>query len=321
MSYLLVGAGLLLLFVGGELMVRGSIALALTFGVSKLVVAVILVGFGTSAPEVLVSVESAILGYPQLALGNAVGSNIANILLIVGVSAAIYPIVVERSQVRRDTWYVLGITAAFSAAGLLGEYTIWHGLVMVTALGLYIADSYWRARRVHTAEHSLDDEDNEDDDAIAQSAELSVVRALVFAVGGLVMLILGADMLVDGAVGIAHRFGISEAIIGLTVVAVGTSLPELAICASAARRREPLVAVGNVLGSNIFNLLGAMGVVALISDVGTARTLIAVDLVIMAVITACLAVLLLHVNRIGRTTGICFVGAYVLYLAGQFGVI
>jgi cation:H+ antiporter len=186
---------------------------------------------------------------------------------------------------------------------------------MVAALGLYVADSYWRARRSHAVEPPADD------DQVIECPELSIVRAFAFAIGGLVMLILGADMLVDGAVGIAHRFGVAEAVIGLTVVAVGTSLPELAICASAARRREPLVAVGNVLGSNIFNLLGAMGVVALISDVGTARTLIAVDLVIMTVITACLAVLLLYVNRIGRTTGICFVGAYLLYLAGQFGFI
>jgi cation:H+ antiporter len=309
MSYFLLGAGLLLLFVGGELLVRGSVALALRFGVSKLAVAVILVGFGTSAPEMLVSVQSAVLGYPQLALGNAVGSNIANILLIVGVSAAIYPIVVDRGQIGRDTWSVLVVTAGFVAAGLLGEYTIWHGLAMLAALGFYVAYTYRQARRGSAADQDI------------EAAQLKLVPALVFAVAGLILLVMGADLLVDGAVGVAHQVGVPEAVIGLTVVAIGSSLPELAICISAARRREPLVAVGNVLGSNIFNLLGAMGVVALISDVGTARTLIAVDLVIMAVITACLAVLLLYVTRIGRTTGTCFVGAYLLYLAGQFGFI
>ena len=135
------------------------------------------------------------------------------------------------------------------------------------------------------------------------------------------MLVLGADLLVDGAVDIARQLRVPETVIGFTVVAIGSSLPELAICVSAACRHEPLVAVGNVLGSNIFNLLGAMGIVALITDVGTSAPLITVDLVFMLVATVGLAILLLYANRVGRISGICFLGTYLLYLAGQFGSI
>ncbi len=318
MSFFLLGVGLILLFVGGELLVRGSVGLALAFGVSKLVVAVVLVGFGTSAPEVLVSIESAVLGYPQLALGNAVGSNIANILLIVGVTAVIHPIVVERAQVRRDTWTILVITAAFVAAGVIGDYKLWHGLVMIAALIVYVADSYRRARRGVNIDLVDADDTATDEPEDIEGADLKVWHAFAFAIIGLILVIVGADLLIEGAVGIAHKLGVSDVVIGLTIVAIGSSLPELAICVSAARRREPLVAVGNVLGSNAFNLLGAMGIVAVVTDVGTHNLLIMIDLGIMLAITVALTILLLRIGRIGRMTGGIFLCAYLAYLAGQF---
>jgi len=308
MQYLMLAGGLIFLFAGGEVLVKGSVALALHLGISKLMVAVVLVGFGTSAPEMLVSVESAILGHPELALGNAVGSNIANILLIVGITAAIYPIVVQRSDVQADTWSVVVVTVAFVAAGLIGNLSIWHGMAMIAALALYVAVAYRRAG--HDGPVAGGD---------VEVSELTTARAIVFTLIGFALLIVGADLLVEGAVGVALTLGVSEAIIGLTVVALGSSLPELATCASAARRREPLVAVGNVLGSNIFNLLGAVGVVALITDIRTTSPLISDDLMIMLAVTVVLAILLLYVYRIGRPTGFAFMGAYGLYVAGAFG--
>ena len=318
MSFFLLGVGLILLFVGGELLVRGSVGLALAFGVSKLVVAVVLVGFGTSAPEMLVSIESAVLGYPQLALGNAVGSNIANILLIVGVTALIHPIVVDRVQVRRDTWTILIITTVFVVAGTIGDFTLWHGLVMIAALFVYVADTYRRARRgVNIDLIDTGDVAKAEAEGI-EGGDLKLWQAVAFAVIGLILVVVGADLLVEGAVGIAHELGVSDAVIGLTVVAIGSSLPELAICVSAARRREPLVAVGNVLGSNAFNLLGAMGIVALVTNVGTANMLMVIDLGIMLAVTVALTIMLLHVGRIGRATGGIFLCVYVGYLVGQF---
>ena len=308
MQYLMLAGGLIFLFAGGEVLVKGSVALALHLGISKLMVAVVLVGFGTSAPEMLVSVESAILGHPELALGNAVGSNIANILLIVGITAAIYPIVVQRSDVQADTWSVVVVTVAFVAAGLIGNLSIWHGIAMIAALALYVAVAYRRAGN-----------DGPVAGGDVEVSELTTARAIVFTLIGFALLIVGADLLVEGAVGVALTLGVSEAIIGLTVVALGSSLPELATCASAARRREPLVAVGNVLGSNIFNLLGAVGVVALITDIRTTSPLISDDLMIMLAVTVVLAILLLYVYRIGRPTGFAFMGAYGLYVAGAFG--
>jgi cation:H+ antiporter len=311
MPYLMLALGLILLFAGGETLVRGSVALALRLGISKLVVAVVLVGFGTSVPEVLVSIESAALGHPELALGNAVGSNIANILLIIGLSAAIYPIAVERKEVGSDTWLVALVTLAFVVAGLAGNLSVAHGVAMIAALGLYVGYVYRRSR--HSAALV---------EAAADTVEpdLSLAYAIVYTLIGLSLVIVGADLLVDGAVRIARQFGISEAVIGLTIVAVGSSLPELATCISAARRREPLVAVGNVLGSNIFNLLGAVGVVALITDIRTTNAVIVDDLLIMLAVTAVLAILLLYVYRIGRPTGYAFLGAYAVYVGGAYGM-
>ena len=307
MQYLMLAGGLIILFAGGEVLVKGSVALALHLGISKLMVAVVLVGFGTSAPEMLVSVESAILGHPELALGNAVGSNIANILFIIGITAVVYPIVVRRSDVQADTWSVVVVTFAFVAAGLIGNMSIWHGMAMIAALALYVAVAY---RRAGTNGPVAGGD--------VEVSDLTAARAIVFTLLGFALLIVGADLLVEGAVGIALTLGVSEAIIGLTVVALGSSLPELATCVSAARRREPLVAVGNVLGSNIFNLLGAVGVVALITDIRTTSPLISDDLMIMLAVTVVLAILLLYVYRVGRTTGFAFMGAYGLYVAGAF---
>jgi len=309
MPYLLLTAGLALLFFGGEFLVRGSIALAVKMGLSKLLVAIVLVGFGTSAPEMLVSIESAVLGHPELALGNAVGSNIANILLIIGLSAAIYPIAVERRDVHLDTWSAVIVTVAFVVAGLIGNLSAWHGFAMVAALGLYVAIGYWRAQSSENA--SSGD---------VEPGDLTSARAIALTLVGFSLLIVGADLLVEGAVGVALALGVSEALIGLTVVALGSSLPELATCAAAARRREPLVAVGNVLGSNIFNLLGAVGIVALITDVRTTGPLIADDLMIMLGVTVVLAILLLYVYRISRPAGFAFMGAYIVYVGGEFGL-
>tara|TARA_E500000305_G_C4027963_1_gene243000 strand:+ start:5977 stop:6768 length:792 start_codon:yes stop_codon:yes gene_type:complete len=249
---LLVAAGLVLLFVGGEGLVRGSVALAERLGISKLLIGLVIVGFGTSTPELLVSVNAALGGTPEIALGNVVGSNIANVLLIVGVAAVIAPILGwERTAVREALVASLVSLAAFAL--VQGEViTPIEGIAMLLVLAGYLFSSYWLETRDRQAK-TFDHEAEEFEDIPLPRPWL----APVLAIGGIAALVFGADMLVEGAVNIARDFGVPDAVIGLSLVAIGTSLPELATAIVAAIRRHSDVVLGNVIGSNIFNILGS----------------------------------------------------------------
>ena len=294
---LLTAGGFLALFLGGEALVRGSVALARRLGVSEIAVGVVLVGFGTSAPELLVSVESALMGHAELALGNVIGSNIANILLIVGAAALIMPIRLEPRAGRREALIVLAVTACVAALALAGDLGALHGAAMLIALAAYLALTWWRG--------GSDFPEGEDEGGRLSGPGL----ALLYAAGGLALLVLGADLLVRGAVEIARGLGISETVIGMTVVAVGSSLPELAASVVAALRGRPAVAIGNVLGSNLFNLLGALGIVALVVPIRTAAMEIDLAVLAMLALTGCFAALV-AARRIGRAVGAVFLLAY-----------
>ena len=228
---LLVAAGLVLLFVGGEGLVRGSVAIAERLGISKLLIGLVIVGFGTSTPELLVSVNAALDGASEIALGNVVGSNIANVLLIVGVAAVIAPILGwQRTAVREA---LVATLVTLGALGLVQGAIITRaqGIAMLVILAVYLFTSYWlerRDRKAKTFEHEAE-----------AFEDIPLARpwlAPVLALGGIAALVFGADMLVEGAMNIAREFGVPDAVIGLSLVAVGTSLPELATCH---RRRDP----------------------------------------------------------------------------------
>lgn len=301
-------SGLVLLFISGEALVRGSVALARRLGVSEIAVGVVLVGFGTSAPELLVSAESALLGHTDLALGNVIGSNIANILLIVGSAALVTPIILKVGAGQKEAFIVLIATAMVVLMASFGELRFWHGLVMVLALLGYLALTWCCG-----GENTLDD------DGVEEESVCSTPRALIFSVVGLAGLVLGADLLVRGAVDIAREFGVSEAVIGLTIVAVGSSLPELAASAVAAFRGRPSVAIGNVLGSNLFNLLGALGIAAMITPVRTAGMDVTFPMSAMLALTGCFIALVVA-RRIGRTIGAVFLLTYVGFIWIQFSM-
>lgn len=305
MSLFLVIVGLALLFGGGELLVRGSVALARRLGVSEIAVGVVLVGFGTSAPEFLVSIQSAILDYPALALGNVLGSNIANILLIVGIAALVTPIRLSAGVGWREAAMVLVATCIVTAMALAGPLGLWQGVVMLAALAGYLAFC-WRLSAPEGAELAEE-----------EGPPTSTVRACLLAVGGLALLVLGADLLVDGAIDIARKFGVSESTIGLTIVAIGSSLPELAASVVAAFRGRPSVAIGNVLGSNLFNLLGALGIVAVITPVSTIGADVHFALLAMLAVTGCF-VALIGARRVGRPIGAIFVALFAGFIALQF---
>jgi len=248
-------AGLLFLTAGAEALVRGSSALARRLGLTPLVVGLTVVAFGTSAPELVVSLEAAVSGQGDLALGNVVGSNIFNVGVILGLTALLCPIAVSLPVIRFDTPVMIAVSLLGVGLVALGEVPRVAGALLVTALAAYTALNIRQARRQARAEAA-------GESAGAGSTSGSIRVDLLFVAGGLGMLVLGSHLLITSATALARALNVSEAVIGLTVVAAGTSMPELATSVAAALRRQPDIAVGNVVGSNIFNILGILGTAA-----------------------------------------------------------
>jgi cation:H+ antiporter len=304
-------AGLILLLVGAESLVRGASKLAISFGISPLLVGLTVVSFGTSAPELAVSVGGVLSGNSDVALGNVVGSNVLNVLLILGLSALITPLVVHRQLVRQEVPIMIGVSFLVMWMAFDGFISRGNGLLLVALLILYLVFLFWQARNGK----SKLVEEVQAAPASGWDRHWSVQLLLIGA--GLAMLVLGADWLVDAAVVFAQRLGVSSLVIGLTVVAVGTSLPEIATSILAALRGERDIAVGNVIGSNIFNLLAVLGIAASVSPWGIPVSLAVLkfDLpVMLAVALACLPIMFTG-HRIGRREGALFFGYYLAYTA------
>jgi cation:H+ antiporter len=299
LDYLYLLAGLVGLFIGGEALVRGSVGIARRLSIPPLLIGLTVVGFGTSTPELLVSVDAAWRGVPDIALGNVLGSNIANILLIVGVSALVWPIRVTGRAVRRDLAVMLAAALALVPIFALGQVGRPAGFILLAGLAAYLV---WAYRHPGEAVPDLP--------GTMPSGLMSALTVL----GGLVALMLGARFLVDGAVSIARGYGISEAFIGLTIVAVGTSLPELATSLIAALRRQSEIAIGNIVGSNIFNILGILGATAVFAPIPVAGRFLAFDLPVMIAASLLLAGLLLMRPVIGRAVGAMMLAGYGAYV-------
>ena len=310
MIYALAAAGLLLLCLGGEALVRGAVALARRVGVSPLLVGLTVVGFGTSAPELVVSLEAALGGQPDIAVGDVVGSNIANILLVLGAAALIYPIRCAPAVVYRDGAAMLASSVILVALGMSAIILPWQGGLMVAALLGFIGYSYWSEKYRKAPSAALHAHEAEEFSDIPLTLGLS----LVFLVAGLASLIVGSKILVDGAVSIARAAGISEAVIGLTLVAIGTSLPELATAVIAAVRRHTDVAIGNVLGSNIFNIMGMLGLTAIVTPLPIAAQIAGFDLWVMLIAAAALLPFLITGWRLDRIEASVFLALYAAYI-------
>ncbi|MBU8536290.1 calcium/sodium antiporter [Falsiroseomonas tokyonensis] len=323
---LLILAGLVLLVLGGELFVRGAVRIAERLGVSPLMIGLTLVGFGTSTPELVTSVQASLAGSPGIAIGNIVGSNIANILLILGISALVFPIAVPSAALRRD-----GMLGALVAAALLGVGLFWTldrmaGVVFLLGLAGYIAYA-WRQESAATGDHTAAFEkaqamEEVHPGGLAVHAPIvtdnfwrGVPASIGFVVVGLALVVGGGGLLVEGATGLARSLGVSESVIGLTIVAVGTSMPELVTSLVAAFRRHADVALGNVLGSNIYNVLGIGGATALIAPTAVPPEIAGFDMFVMLGVSLLLLVLARSGWRIGRREGALLVALYAGYLA------
>lgn len=304
--------GLALLLIGGDGLVRGAVSIAERMGLSPAVIGLTLVGFGTSAPELVTSLEAALVGAPGIAVGNVVGSNIANILLILGLSAAIVPVAAPRGVLVRDGAAMAGAALLMAPACLYGALPVWAGMLFVALLVAFLIASIRADRRRQDSAAAL----HEAEVMLAPSpASGNLIIAILFFALGLGAVILGADLLVDSAVILARDFGVSETVIGLTIVAVGTSLPELATSMVAALRGRADVALGNVLGSNIFNVLGILGVTAAVGELPIPEAVARFDLWAMLGATALLLVLAWTGQRISRVEGALLLVLYVAYTA------
>lgn len=314
LNLLLVALGVLLLSVGGEILIRGSLAAAKRLGVSPLLSGLLIVGFGTSAPELVVSVDAALKGKPDIAVGNVVGSNIGNILLVLGLCALITPLAVKSSALRRDGVMVVAASLLFLL--LVGGQTVGRAeaAVLLLALVLYLVWAYRTERAGHTASAPL----SQVEAKAVMTLPATTTWTVLAIVSGLVLLIAGSRLLLQGAVDIAASLGVSEAVIGLTLVAVGTSLPELTISVIAVFRRHADVAIGNILGSNIFNLLGILGVSALLQPLGVHARVLQFDQWIMLAAALILLLFLYTGRRLGRLEGGLLLLGYAIYLGLSF---
>lgn len=310
MDLLWLAAGLCLLVLGAEGLVRGGVGLARRLGVSPLLIGVTVVAWGTSTPELVVSVEAALSGLDGIAVGNIVGSNIANILLILALAAVIAPITVRPEAIRRDGAFVLGAALLFIAIALTTDrLSWWHGILCLGLLAATAVITYVKERSGGTASGALH---------AAEADEVKVVPlypalAAGMVAGGIGLLVLGGELMIGAAVNIARGLGISEVVIGLTLVAVGTSLPELVTSVIAAIRRHSDIALGNILGSNIYNILGILGVSSLIAPTAIPPEIARTEMWVMLAATLLLLPAMVS-GRVGRPLGAAMIAAYAAYV-------
>ncbi len=303
-------AGFVLLFVAGELLVRGAVGIADRLKVPPLIIGLTVVAFGTSLPELFVSVQAVLRGAGALAIGNVVGSNIANVWLILGAAALVAPIACTARRLARNLLAMLAATLAAIALAIDLELARADGAILVAGLVLFVLAAVRYARTHPDAARDVLEFEQELD-----VARLTLTRAILLTLAGLVGLPIASDLLVDGAVTIARLMGVAEAVIGLTVVALGTSLPELATSLMAARKGHGAVAIGNVIGSNLFNLLAILGITALIGRIPVPLAFMRVDLWVMLAASAMLLAFVLPRRPVGRPAGALMLLCYGLYLA------
>lgn len=307
MEYLLLIGGLVILIVAGEALVRGAVGIALKFRVSALVIGMTVVSFGTSAPELIVSLQAALGGHPEIAIGNVVGSNISNIALVLGITALILPIAVKRTTVKIDWPIMIMASIGFYLFALNAQLDWWEGLVFVVVLISFNVFLFWKSRK-----------DNKTEEVSAEYVDegksLAVLKNVLFVLVGVIGLAFGASWLVKGAVQIAEGLGISEHIISVTIIAFGTSVPELTTSIMAAIKKETDISVGNLIGSNIFNLLGVLGITSLVKGIPISQQVLDKDIYWMLGISLLLFPLMLIGYKIDRIRGGILLASYCAYI-------
>lgn len=303
-----IGFGLLLLVKGGDWTIDAAAWIAEKSGLSKLFIAATIVAFGTSAPELFTSINANLSGFPGISLGNVVGSNIANVLMVIGISALIAPVMIDRTRVRIDTLVMLAATVVLVFGVWVGVFSFWLGAAMFAGIIAYVLYQFFT--------DSLGDDDDEDE----EEAEFSGMgKALLTLLLGFGAMVIGSEVLVRGAVAGGVALGVREAVIGMTVVAFGTSLPELSTCVAAARKGQSDMIIGGIVGSNIFNILSIVAITAMIKPLEAAPAFLGFDIPAMVVVTIVFAGFLFLSKSFGRLTGAAFTLAYAAFIFIQYG--
>jgi cation:H+ antiporter len=311
MVYVYAVLGLVILLLAGDALVKGAVNLSLRVGIPALIVSLTIVAFGTSAPELLISINAALEGVPGIALGNVVGSNVANVLLVLGVPALLAVMHTSQCDSRKSYLHMMGATVLFIALAARGVFDWIAGVVLLGVLTVILVDAA-RDALAHKRAGQVDEELEEPEGA---DPDMPWWKIGLFLVLGLIGLPLGADLLVDSAREIALTFGVSDTVIGLTLVALGTSLPELATTVMAALRRQADVAIGNVIGSNMFNLLAIIGVAALIAPMPVDPAFLHFDLWVMLAASLLLIPFVFFGKDLGKIWGVILSALYVGYIA------
>ena len=311
---LFVIGGLIFLFLGGDGLIRGSVTIAEKLNLSTLLISTIVIGFGTSAPELLVSIDAALEGFPEIALGNVIGSNISNIFLVLGIAASISTIPCLTSQIRRDAIVGMAASVFLALLSLSGYIHRFTGLAMFASLIAYLSYIIWSEKNESKLEKKKERKLEIQIEKEMVSKNISLSLAVFMTLISFIFLVIGARLLVDGAVSIAKDFGISKAVIGLTLVAVGTSLPELVTACIASWRKHSDVVIGNILGSNLFNILSIVGITAFIKPISFKGQIAQQDVWIMLATSALLISVILSRKQIGRLEGKVFLILYAMYI-------
>lgn len=311
MDYFWLVLGLITLVLGGDFLVKGAVGLALKASISTLVIGMTVVSFGTSAPELLVSVGAAVEGGPDslMSAGNVIGSNIANLALVLGVTALIFPIKVKRASIGQDWPVMIGATILFIIFmwffdGDDLKINRWEGSVLFALIVIYTVFMIWKSRK---NKEPIDDE-------VAENSGRPLHMNLIFLVGGALALVFGSDWLLNAAKNIASEAGVSPFVIGVTIIAFGTSIPELATSAIAAYRKQTDIAIGNLIGSNIFNILSVVGVTGIVAGMPLQKEILLFDAWWMLGISAILLPFMLHKRTIHRWKGAVLVAVYLVYV-------
>lgn len=312
MPWLYSALGLVILLLAGDALVRGAVNLSLRLGVPALIVSLTIVAFGTSAPELLIAIKAVSHNADGIALGNVVGSNTANILLVLGIPALMRALHTSECSTRKNYVFMLIASVLFIALAYCGTFTIWSGLILLAALSVVLGIAFREARNHRRNGKAAEAELEEIEEA---DPDMPYWRVGLYLLLGLAGLPLGADLLVDNSTIIARTYGVSETVIGLTLVAVGTSLPELATTVMAALRRQADVALGNVIGSNMFNLLAIVGIATFIGPISVDPKFLQLDLWVMLAASLLLIPFVFFRQDITRLWGIVFSALYLAYLA------
>lgn len=308
-AFFLMVVGIVLLVFGGNWTIDGAANIARKLGISPLLVGFTVIAFGTSLPELLVSVQANWNGFPGISLGNVVGSNIANILLVIGMTAIVYPLTSKRDEVKWDVVMMIASTGLLLCFIILGGILQIAGLIMIAILIIYIVIKYRAEKRAG----------NDGTEELEEVSEInSMGKAAIYAIGGLLAVAVGSELLVRGAVDLATRLGVSEAVIGLTIVALGTSLPELTTCVAGAVKKETGMVVGNIVGSNVFNVLFILGATASIKPLPIDITNVSFDMWLMAAATVVFAFQLMEKQKVSRFAGGVYCSLYVFLMAKHF---